>query len=288
MSWFSVDAICINQENQNERNQQTAQMRNIFAQAASVHIWLGLASDNSHLVMEMAKRIGTDALEAGVLGLWNDWMSKDSRVHRHPEDARDDKTLQLLAELLEDTSFHSPALLKAISALLSRPNWLRSWIIQEIALPPSGLILCGDQQVPLDAFDAAITAVYFCKVGRFPKKMPQWRSFGAGLDNNAFHLRGLIARRQHRRGQDLSLGEFLLSELRSAPDRPFYAATDPRDISFGVLGIAADTVSLHLRPNYSKTTPQVYTEATRAMIEQGTHYRLEYCTFPKDTPGLPS
>ncbi|KAK2774136.1 heterokaryon incompatibility protein [Colletotrichum kahawae] len=288
MSWFWVDAICINQENQDERNQQTAQMRDIFAQAASVHIWLGPASDNSHLAMDMAKRIGADALEAGVLDLWNDWMSKNSRVDRAPEDAQDDEALQLLADLLNDTSFHAPPLLKAVSALLSRPNWFRSWIIQEIALPPSGLILCGDQQVPLDAFDAAITAVYFCKVGRFPKKMPQWQDFGAGLDNNAFHLRGLIARRQRRRGQDLNLAEFLLSELRSAPDRPFYAATDPRDIIFGVLGIAADTVPLHLRPDYSKTTPQVYAEATRAMIEQGTHYRLEYCTFPKDTPDLPS
>ncbi|KAH9238291.1 hypothetical protein K456DRAFT_1746444 [Colletotrichum gloeosporioides 23] len=288
ISWFWVDAICVNQKDQEEINQQTAQMRDIFAQASSVHIWLSPTSDNSHLVMDMAKRIGTNALEAGVLDLWNDWMSKDSRVDRNPGDARDDKALQLLAELLTDTSFHSPVLLKAISALLSRPNWFRSWIIQEIALPPSGVILCGDQNVPLDAFDAAITAVYFCKVGRFPKRMLQWRNFGAGLDNNDFHLRGLIARRQHRRGQDISLGEFLLSEMRSAPNRPFYAATDPRDIIFGVLGIAADTVPLHLRPDYSKTTPQVYTEATRAMIDQGTHYRLEYCTIHKDTPDLPS
>ncbi|KAF3807940.1 hypothetical protein GCG54_00007676 [Colletotrichum gloeosporioides] len=117
-----------------------------------------------------------------------------------------------------------------------------------------------------------MTAVYLCNVGRSPREMPRWRGFAAGLDDNAFHAPGLIPRRQHRRGEGLNSGKFLLSELRIAPGKPFYAAIDPRNISFGTLSITADMMSLHLRPDYSKTTL----------------HGLEYCTFPKNKLDPPS
>ncbi|GKT66487.1 LOW QUALITY PROTEIN: heterokaryon incompatibility protein [Colletotrichum tofieldiae] len=210
VSWFWVDAVCIDQNNHEERNWQAAQMRDIFALAGLVHIWLGPCGNDSELVMDMAQRIGPDALNAGVLDLWKDSPSKNSRLDTLPENAKDDKALGFLAALLDDESLRSPGLPKAIMALLSRANWSRSWIIQEIALPRSGLILCGTQHVSLDAFDAALTAVYFAKIGRFPRQLPQWRNFGAGLNNNVFHLRGLVARRQHRWGQAFSLADLLL------------------------------------------------------------------------------
>ncbi|KZL81543.1 heterokaryon incompatibility protein [Colletotrichum incanum] len=93
VSWFWVDAICIDQNNQEERNWQAAQMRDIFAQADLVHIWLGPCRDDSDLVLEMAQRIGPEALNAGVLGLWKDWPSQNSRVDTLPENAMDDKAL---------------------------------------------------------------------------------------------------------------------------------------------------------------------------------------------------
>ncbi|KAM0269248.1 hypothetical protein ACHAQH_009803, partial [Verticillium albo-atrum] len=152
-------------------------------------------------------------------------------------------------------------------ALLSRANWYRSWITQEIALARSGMILYSAKLVSLNDFDAALTAVYFAKVSRFARRLPHWHNFGAGFDNNHFHLRGLIARRQRRQGQGATLAEFLLSDLRRAPARPFYAATDPRDVVFALLGIATDTNVLGLRPDYGKTVAEVYTAATKAMIE---------------------
>jgi len=53
-----VDAICINQDNTKERNEQVAMMGEIYAQAKPVLIWLGEASENSdhdfHLVSRIA------------------------------------------------------------------------------------------------------------------------------------------------------------------------------------------------------------------------------------------
>jgi hypothetical protein len=48
-----VNAICINQEDHAEKNERVQQMRSIFCTAAKVEVWLGLASDNSDLIMDM-------------------------------------------------------------------------------------------------------------------------------------------------------------------------------------------------------------------------------------------
>ncbi|WQF87500.1 Putative heterokaryon incompatibility [Colletotrichum destructivum] len=277
VAWLWVDAICIDQNNHEERSWQAAQMRDIFAQASLVYIWLGADYNNSELVLDTTQRIGQDALDAGILDLWDDWPF---RLDTGSENVGDDKALSFLAELLNDEALRCPDLSKAIMDLLGRANWFRSWITQELALPRTGLILCGSRHVSLDALDAALSAVYFAKVGRFARQLPKWRDFGAGLGNNAFHIRGLVARRQHRRGQGADLAEFLLADLRSAPDRPFYAATDARDVIFGLLDIAADTAHLQLCPDYSKTVAQVYTMATKAMIERWVEiYPISYRNY---------
>ncbi|KAF3807941.1 hypothetical protein GCG54_00007677 [Colletotrichum gloeosporioides] len=82
-------------------------MPDIFAQASSIYIWHSPASNNSHHFIDMAERIDSNAFRLNN-------MSSDSRVVRPPGDAGDDNALQLLAELLTDTSFHSSTLLKAI------------------------------------------------------------------------------------------------------------------------------------------------------------------------------
>jgi hypothetical protein len=47
-----VDAICINQENQREKEQQILSMAKIYSQASCVVVWLGEAADNSDLALE--------------------------------------------------------------------------------------------------------------------------------------------------------------------------------------------------------------------------------------------
>ncbi|ORX92548.1 heterokaryon incompatibility protein-domain-containing protein [Clohesyomyces aquaticus] len=47
-----IDAICINQGNIEERNQQVAMMGEIYSQAEEVAVWLGLSADHSPLAMQ--------------------------------------------------------------------------------------------------------------------------------------------------------------------------------------------------------------------------------------------
>ncbi|KAK4032503.1 heterokaryon incompatibility protein-domain-containing protein [Parachaetomium inaequale] len=287
--WLWVDAICINQDNPEERSRQVAQMGHIFGRAALVYIWLGPSGDDSDAVLRMAQRIGADAHRAGVADLWFGWQSFKYRLEKLQEDAESvERRESFLAQALDDEELRSPRLPAAIESLLNRPNWCRAWIVQEIALARDGLVLCGAERVSLDAFDAALATIFFCKNGDFARGHPRWRDFGAGLNNNLFRLRGLVARRQRRRNQKAGLLEFLLSDFLGAPGRPFYMASDPRDIIFGLLGVAADTERLGLRPDYTQTVAEVYTAATRAMVERCPQYSLDYCAFPKDMDDLPT
>ncbi|KAH8712226.1 heterokaryon incompatibility protein-domain-containing protein [Phaeosphaeriaceae sp. PMI808] len=50
-----IDAVCINQSNLKERNQQVAQMRDIYTKAESVIVWLGLSRGQEELAFILAK-----------------------------------------------------------------------------------------------------------------------------------------------------------------------------------------------------------------------------------------
>ncbi|KAL2143754.1 hypothetical protein VTI28DRAFT_10051 [Corynascus sepedonium] len=287
--WLWIDAICINQDDPKERSWQVAQMRHVFGCASLVYIWLGPSSDGSDAVLQTAQRIGPDAHRAGVADLWFSWPSFKYQPEKLEENTETvERRESFLSRALDDEELRSPQLLAAVKSLLSRENWFRAWIVQEIALTRNGLVLCGAERVSLDAFDAALATIFFCKNGDFARGHLRWRDFGAGLNNNLLRLRGLIARRQRRRNREADLLEFLLSDFMAAPGRPFYTAADPRDIIFGFLGVAADTERLGIHPDYNRTAVEVYTIATRAMLERCPHYSLDYCMFPKDMDGLPT
>jgi hypothetical protein len=55
-----VDYVCINQEDIQERSQQVAKMGSIYEQATSVLIWLGLATLNSGVGMEIIRYFATE------------------------------------------------------------------------------------------------------------------------------------------------------------------------------------------------------------------------------------
>jgi len=56
-SFWWIDAICINQDDVLERNQQVALMTRIYKKSLGVHIWLGETADNSDLAMDLAPKI---------------------------------------------------------------------------------------------------------------------------------------------------------------------------------------------------------------------------------------
>jgi hypothetical protein len=80
-----VDAICINQKNTEEKEQQIQLMAKIYNQATRVLVWLGEAADNSDQALEEIRAAGGKAenslndktIQSAVLALLRrDWFKR--------------------------------------------------------------------------------------------------------------------------------------------------------------------------------------------------------------------
>ncbi|KAK5734367.1 hypothetical protein LTR17_009031 [Elasticomyces elasticus] len=111
-----VDAVCINQENVEERNEQVAMMGEIYASATSVLIWIGQADATS-----------------------------DAAFDTMPVVLTQDNSESVQSEL---GSFYL--------GLNERPWFYRLWIMQELALATADpFVLCGTKRVAWSTFVAA-------------------------------------------------------------------------------------------------------------------------------------
>jgi hypothetical protein len=106
--YFWIDAICINQKNREERNQQVNIMGDIFSIAAYVLVWLGPWNDSSN-------------------------FATDCIVHAN---------LNADAENVFPETFKQKRA-DSVRSLLNRRYWKRVWIIQELILAREIIVLCG-------------------------------------------------------------------------------------------------------------------------------------------------
>lgn len=61
-----IDAICINQDDKEEKSHQVEMMAKIYKSCVEVLAWLGPADDESDIAMEKFESIGNKAIEAGI------------------------------------------------------------------------------------------------------------------------------------------------------------------------------------------------------------------------------
>ncbi|KAH7088033.1 heterokaryon incompatibility protein-domain-containing protein, partial [Paraphoma chrysanthemicola] len=115
-----VDAICIDQGNQAEKERQIQNMANIYGQANRVLVWLGEASNDSDLAFNEMRRV---------------------------KGKEDMTTLEI--QRLELAGL----------ALLQRPWFQRIWILQEIAAAQNVLIMCGHKKIEGYAFCTGIESL---------------------------------------------------------------------------------------------------------------------------------
>jgi hypothetical protein len=131
-----VDAICINQDDLEERAIQVKRMGLIYRQASRVVAWLGLASGDSKLALEVLQNLGRQVE-----------MSDSQRLFDAPEAEEEWWVGQGM----------SPPQYRALVELIARPWLQRVWVIQEIALANnSALIRCGNDEIDYYHFRRAV------------------------------------------------------------------------------------------------------------------------------------
>ena len=241
-----VDALCIDQQNLIEKNQQVRMMGTIFASAAQVIIWLGEATEHSSFGMQ---------------------------------------TLQFIAEgkAFEDNppwKSNPPEVIhKGLTDVLSRAWFHRIWTVQEAALSSRKTVMvCGDGS--FCEWSAAPASVsLFIRGLKFAAVTADWNENGlsgsgdlglAGVDlTGIIGLLGQQLQQVIRRTgiKAAGLESDLLDIAYEVKDK---RAMDPRDRLYAVLGLAlirgADEHH-QLRPDYSKTLHQVQGDFRRILLE---------------------
>jgi hypothetical protein len=224
-----VDAICIDQSNNQERGHQVNQMRDIYSKADRVLIWLGPATDDVDTLMDSLKE-----------------LEKRSRRNWAIHDKRWTENWSSLQ--LESQTGHwdiANRQLRGLKSLLERAWFKRVWILQEVANGSKSTVCSGTKSV-----SARVFAIAPLLLNLRPKPhcqavldiMPGW-----SRENSWWSTK-----------RDLRA---LLYKFRASE------ASDPRDKIYALLGMCSDCNDPRgLRADYTKALPQVVHDATVFMF----------------------
>jgi len=218
-----IDAICIDQMNNEEKSVQIIKMGELFRKASRVVAWLGPRDMDSDHGMVCMRRLGSQFSVA-------DWELFSLARADPPTLPDQDDVVELCSQDVE-----------AILHLLCRGLFDRLWIRQEILLAnEQAIVQCGLQQAPWNTLRTAMVAL--AKIRIVP-----WCEAFVQLDDRIAVLKGLI---YHSSRLDLrGLHPTVMDTL----------CEDPRDRIYAVLDLLRDdNKAIGIKPDYSKTVTQVY------------------------------
>jgi Heterokaryon incompatibility protein (HET) len=211
-----MDAICIDQQNLDERNQQVRIMPEIYMRAEKTAIWLGQSSEVSGAGLALVDKL-FDA-------------------------PRYDGTAVLFEELTPENA-SSRAHWEGIADILRRPWFTRVWVRQELVFSRNPGLVCGEDTLAWEKFQAVIPGLLATQLGFADGTAPHY-----GLHHT--RLLQLMQAMVRRPGwMETMLEKELLVMLWFCRE---CGATDPRDKVISVLGLCSPVQqSLLPRLDYS-------------------------------------
>jgi hypothetical protein len=230
-----VDALCINQNNPAEKNQQIPMMGKIFQKAKGVYVWVGPGDSDSDLAMDFYKRL----LSPGFFHQIKERWSKEYGFI-------------------------------ALGKLIGREWFCRAWVVQEVAYSKKVLLLCGDREGSWTDFLDAVNLVRsnLESIRTSFHASPYYRNHSDPLDNfsnsGATALLDVVEKVFLRSGDNRVLGRKMSLETLIGDLTPFQA-TDSRDNIFALAGLAQNWIP-PLKVDYEKSVLDVYSDTVSHCI----------------------
>jgi len=278
-----IDAICINQDDPIEREEQVSHMREIYQQAERVVVWLGESADDSDAALSLCARVALVAafnkdkladkslLYRTIMNSYqNDypWNSKETRdaaallLKLAGEQTGQEESLQVLknGHHCDWNDIIERAELFALQNLIKRPWFTRMWVAQEIGVAKVAIVACGKTTLDWDLFDEGCTLTFLTSETRryLTKEVKMngvWR---------LTMLRWYLTCKDNLtpRQQKMVTLPVLMNSFRKQK------ATDPRDKIFALYGLTStDIEAASLRPDYHSSVEDVYKNVARALME---------------------
>jgi hypothetical protein len=267
-----VDAICINQEDPEEREKQVGHMKTIYSRARQVLAYLGEQENSSQKMPAIFRRIlaGLDKLRAMR-------TIKGANIVRNKIHTADLESLGLPSE--DDPDWI------CITSFLSRPWFRRVWIIQEATVARELTFICGDWTVSRELI------FHFISLGIIHAlPLGHERSASAGIAIIQLKIvadivlcgKSAAADYNSPRSSQLSILELLQSSHHEN-------ATDPRGNIYALLGLSKERKASELHPDYTEPVPDTYRRFAKYCIDAGQGSVLLERTYnPGSNLNLPS
>jgi hypothetical protein len=138
--FFWIDAICINQEDLDERSSQVQLMRDIYKSSTRTVVWIGDESFWSHRLFEFLKSVD----------MTRGWENDDERK------VKVEGQIQLRGQLAVDEDIQKIVRRGLYNDIAQRDFWTRIWIVQEVAIASEVIVYCGPDQMPWEDFSNSI------------------------------------------------------------------------------------------------------------------------------------
>ncbi|KAK3901870.1 heterokaryon incompatibility protein-domain-containing protein, partial [Staphylotrichum tortipilum] len=232
-----IDAICVNQDDKDDKNQQVRLMRDIYSKAARTIVWLGDTPD-----AQTVFRFMIDML---------------NQKNNHMTDLDVSLGQAGMKKIRDDNPKWA-----ALTRMLENPYWFRVWIVQEIVASRQVDILYGGRW-----FDWTVFSSVVCDLKTdSPTGLLQKLDLSEGMATppfKAIHQIQVIQnlRADYQAGNKWSLPWILISFSHSQ-------ATFGQDHVFGFQGISTAVEDNALVPDYGLEELDVFRETTLYSLAQ--------------------
>ena len=255
-----IDAICIDQANIPERNQQVSIMAQIYSRASQTIVWLCDQTNDTAEAFSMLEDLAEEALSVAP-----QHNTSSANGAKYPDVAHFNNQP---ISMIEKPDVSTPMFDRykndsSILHIVCSSWWYRAWTIQEILLASRATIGAGQHTMDWDRF---------CIDGNQGLNLGLWLPTTMGIIQDPITMPYLSLQSLRRKLRDQNMmkrdAQAFLDFLISCR---FREATDPRDKIYSLLGFFTNnSLSRHaplgITPDYGSPIGAVYTHATRQML----------------------
>lgn len=237
-----VDALCINQQDVNEKNAQIPLMRQIYENGSQTLVWLGDREASSALAFQIMNFLASYAKEhpGQVINpeRWDEYR-RNKRTPGQDEARRGAGPLNVWA------SWNQLSAQDALRKLFGRAWFERVWVIQEVAVSEKVMVHCGNLTTSWENLQSAygVSSSQLDPDGTLENLITQRMAYRSSRDNRNLASIACFA--------------------------AMARATDPRDKIYALLGLVeSETQASLVAVDYEIDAAEVYKRFTRRHLQE--------------------